>query len=82
MSATRLALSLVKEIIADKRQRHLIPDYALRGEVYALVGHALDTMVENGSLILHNASVNRYPAYEIPESCQPQPPTALNQEKA
>lgn len=64
--AKQLAFVLVKEIIADKKNRHIAPDYALRNEVNALVGQALDALVDDGSLVLRSASVNRYPAYEIP----------------
>lgn len=56
--AKQLALVLVKEIIADKRHKHIAPDYALRNEINSLVA--------DGSLIQRSASVNRYPAYEIP----------------
>lgn len=70
--AKQLALVLVKEIIADKENRHIAPDYALRNEVNTLVGHALDALVDDGSLILRSASVNRIPAYELPKvPCQP-----------
>lgn len=70
--AKQLALVLVKEIVADKKNRHISPDYALRNEVSALVGQALDSLVDDGTLVLRSASVNRYPAYEIPETpCQP-----------
>ena len=71
--AKQLALVLVKEIIADKKNRHIVPDYALRNEINALVGQALDALVDDGSLVLRSASVNRYPAYEIPET--PSQPT-------
>lgn len=70
--AKQLALVLVKEIIANKRNNHIAPDYALRNEVNILVNQALDTLVDEGSLIQRSASVNRYPAYEIPQTpCQP-----------
>lgn len=70
--AKQLALVLVKEIIADKKNRHIAPDYALRKDVCALVGQALDALVADDSLIQRTASVNCYPAYEIPETpCQP-----------
>lgn len=70
--AKQLALVLVKEIIADKRNRHIVPDYALRNEVNVLVGQALDALVADGSLVQREASVNRHIAYEIPETpCQP-----------
>ena len=64
--AKQLALVLVKEIIANKRSSHISPDYALRNEVNLLLGQALDSLVADGSLIQRSASVNRYPAYEIP----------------
>ncbi len=70
--AKQLVLVLVKEIIANKRNRHIAPDYALRNEVNMLVGQALDALVDDGSLVQRSASVNRYPAYEIPQTpCQP-----------
>ena len=70
--AKQLFLVLVKEIIANKRNRHIAPDYALRNEVNMLVGQALDALVDDGSLVQRSASVNRYPAYEIPQTpCQP-----------
>lgn len=70
--AKQLALVLVKEVIANKRNNHIAPDYALRNEVNALVGQALDSLVADGSLIQRVASVNRIIAYEIPETpCQP-----------
>ncbi len=70
--AKQLALVLVKEIIADKRHKHIAPDYALRNEINSMVGQALDSLVADGSLIQRRASVNRYPAYEIPQTpCQP-----------
>lgn len=64
--AKQLVLVLVKEIIVDKKNRHIAPDYALRNEVNALVGQALDSLVDDGSLVLRRASVNRHTAYEIP----------------
>lgn len=70
--AKQLVLVLVKEIIANKRNRHIAPDYALRNEVNMLVGQALDALVDDGSLVQRSASVNRHPAYEIPQTpCQP-----------
>lgn len=70
--AKQLVLVLVKEIIANKRNRHIAPDYALRNEVNMLVSQALDALVDDGSLVQRSASVNRYPAYEIPQTpCQP-----------
>ena len=70
--AKQLVLVLVKEIIANKRNRHIAPDYALRNEVNMLVGQALDALVDDGSLVQRSASVNRYPAYERPQTpCPP-----------
>lgn len=70
--AKQLALVLVKEIIADKKQKHIAPDYALRNEVSMRLGQALDELVADGSLVERSASVNRFPAYEIPQTpCQP-----------
>ena len=70
--AKQLVLVLVKEIIANKRNRHIAPDYALRNEVNMLVGQALDALVDDGSLVHRSVSVNRYPAYEISQTpCQP-----------
>lgn len=70
--AKQLALVLVKEVIANKRNNHIAPDYALSNEVNALVGQALDSLVADGSLIQRVASVNRIIAYEVPET-QSQP---------
>lgn len=70
--AKQLALVLVKEIIANKRNSRIAPDYALRNEINSLLGQALDSLIADGSLIQREASVNRYPAYEIPQTpCQP-----------
>lgn len=67
----QLALVLVKEVIADKHNRHIAPDYALHTEVQAKVSEALKELVADGSLIERQASVNRHPAYEIPQpSCK------------
>lgn len=66
--ARQLALILIKEIIANKRNTHVAPDYALRQEVNTLIGQALDSLVADGSLVQREASVNRIIAYEIP--CQ------------
>ena len=52
----------------SKRNRHIAPDYALRSEVSVLVGQALDALVADGSLVLREASVNKHPAYEIPQT--------------
>ena len=62
--AKQLALVLVKEVIANKRNSHIAPDYALRNEVNLLLGQALDSLVADGSLVQREASVNRYIAYE------------------
>lgn len=64
--AKQLALVLVKEIIVNKRNGHIAPDYALRNEINSLVGQALDSLVADGSLIQREASVNHHAAYEIP----------------
>lgn len=66
--AKQLALVLVKEVIANKRNNHIAPELALRNEVNMLVGQALDSLVADGSLVQREASVNRYIAYEIPET--------------
>lgn len=66
--ARQLALVLVKEVIADKRNRLVSPDYALHTEVQAKVSEALKELVANRSLIERQASINRHPAYEIPEA--------------
>lgn len=66
--AKQLALVLVKEIIADKKSRHIVPDYALSTEVSNAVSKALAQLVADGSLVLRDASVNHIPAYEIPET--------------
>lgn len=64
--AKQLALVLVKEIIAGKRNDRIFPDYALLHEVNTLLAQALDALVAEGSLIRRQASVNRHAAYEIP----------------
>lgn len=64
--AKQLALVLVNEIIVQKRNSHIAPDYALRNEISSLVGQALDSLVADGSLIQREASVNHHAAYEIP----------------
>lgn len=64
--AKQLVLVLVKEIIANKRNSRIAPDYALRNEINSLVGQALDSLVADGSLIQREASVNHHAAYEIP----------------
>ena len=64
----QLALVLVKEVIADKRNRHVAPDYALHTEIQARVSDALKDLVADGSLNERKASVNRYAAYEVPEA--------------
>ncbi len=64
----QLALILVKEVIAEERNNKVSPDYALGLEVGAKVTQALNELVADGSLIERQASVNRLPAYEIPET--------------
>ncbi len=71
-STKQLALALVKEVIADKKERGIAPGYAISTEVHGVLNDALTALVTEGCLILRLASVNRYPAYEIPETpCQP-----------
>lgn len=67
-TSKELALALVKEVIADKKQRGIAPDYAIINEVHGVLNDALSALVSEGCLILRAASVNRYPAYEIPET--------------
>ena len=64
--AKQLTLVLVKEIIADKRQKHIAPDYALRNEVTVKLSQAIDALVADGSLVERHASINRIPAYALP----------------
>lgn len=64
--AKQLALVLVKEIIAEKRNGKIAPDYALRREIIDKLGLTLDELVADGSLVEREASVNFFPAYEIP----------------
>lgn len=71
--AKQLALVLVKEIIAEKKHRKVVPNFALGPEVNAKVTQALNELVAEGSLIERQASLNRLPAYEIPET--PSKPT-------
>lgn len=70
--AKQLTLVLAKEIIADKRNRHVTPDYAMLTEIHKMIGVALDALVADGALIRREVSVNRNPAYVIPET-QSQP---------
>jgi len=68
----QLTLALVKEVIADKKQRGIAPDYAISTELHQTINDALSALVAEGCLIQRLASVNRIPAYEIPEvPCQP-----------
>ena len=53
--AKQLALVLVKEIIADKKQKHIMPDYALRNEVNIRLGRALDELVADGARVERSA---------------------------
>ena len=64
--AKQLALVLVKEIIAHKKQKHISPDYALLREVNVQLGLALDELVADGTLVERSASENRHPAYALP----------------
>lgn len=66
--AKQLALVLVKEIIAEKRNQRIFPEHALRKEINNQLSHALDALVADGSLVERIASVNRLPAYEIPQT--------------
>ncbi len=66
--AKQLALALVKDIIAEKKQCGIVPNYALGLQINAKVTQALNELVADGSLIERQASVNRLPAYEIPET--------------
>lgn len=63
-----LTLEMVKEVIAFKREKHIVPDYVLSTEVSNAVSKALAQLVADGSLVLRDASVNHIPAYEIPET--------------
>ena len=60
----QLALALVREITAEKRQRRVAPDYAISTEIIQRLNLALDSLVADGTLIRHLASVNRHYAYE------------------
>lgn len=66
--AKQLALVLVKEIIAEKRNSNIAPDYALLQEINSKIGQALKALVADGSLIERKASVNFHPAYEISQT--------------
>lgn len=68
----RLTLALVTEMIADKRTRGIVPDYAISIELHHAINDALTALVAEGCLIQRSASINRIPAYEIPEiPCRP-----------
>lgn len=47
----QLALVLVKEVIADKRYRHVAPDYALHTEVQSKVSEALKELAGNSIVV-------------------------------
>lgn len=64
----QLAFDLVLAVIADKQRRHISPDYALQREIYDRLNQALDNLVADGTLIQRLASVNRHPAYQLPQS--------------
>lgn len=64
--ARQLTLTLIKEIIAGKRNNHISPDYALRTELDTIISDALDTLVSDGTITRHSASINRIPAYSLP----------------
>lgn len=70
--AKQLVLALVKEVIADKKERGIAPEYAISTELRQITDEALFALVTEGCLILRSASVNRMPAYELPKvPCQP-----------
>lgn len=70
--AKSLALSLIKEIVADKQKRGIAPTYALRTEIGIALSEAISQLVAEGAITERLASVNRIPAYEIPQApCQP-----------
>lgn len=64
--ARQLTLTLIKEIIAGKRNSQISPDYALRTELDTIISDALDTLVSDGTITRHSASINRIPAYSLP----------------
>lgn len=66
--AKQLALVLVKEIIADKRQKHIAPDYALYTEINKSVQQALNELVHDGTLVYCQASVNKIPAFQLKDN--------------
>lgn len=68
----QLTLALVEEMIADKNHRGIVPNYAISTELHQTINDALFALVTEGCLILHSASVNCIPAYELPKApCQP-----------
>lgn len=67
-AAKQLTLALIHEIIADKKRRNIVPGYALQTEIRGALNNTLHSLVADGTLVEHHASVNRIPAYEIP--CQ------------
>lgn len=66
--AKQLTLVLVKEIIAEKQRKNVVPNYAFALEVTNKVRETLDALVADGSLVHREASVNRYDAYELPDN--------------
>ena len=63
--AHQFALSIVKEIIAHKKQKGMKPDYALQSEVTRQVVTALNDLVREGTISRCMAGVNRVPAYSL-----------------
>ena len=68
--ARQLTLSIVREITADKQARHIEPHYPTEAEVITRVRQALQTLVDDGTLIPRQLSVNRIPAYQLPNVCK------------
>lgn len=66
MNKKTAVYDLVKAVVTDKRQRGLLPDYAIITDLYQALEEALEALVAEGTLICHPSSVNMIPAYEIP----------------
>lgn len=64
----QLAYELVKGIVAEKRARGIIPEYAIETEINTQIQKALCELVANGALNLHTAGVNKKDAYTLKQT--------------
>lgn len=66
-AAKQLVMSLMKEIIDGKKQRGIVPAYALATEINDKVKEALNELVKEKAVSFRPASVNKIPAFFLPE---------------